>query len=320
MMLANARHLLLLFTSSFLHTASAVQYPVTPTVISTKQTTFMQGISLKQLDETAVLARGIVYQDRSEIFVIEIPMPAWLVKAKTEFSADPDAIYAYGEGKKAPCDKEETRDAARNITFIPVIMEIDTTKKTTTSESNVQSYFKCTYDTKQPFIRCEDRIHSTLLSRSIEFTAVLAMVPDCKSAKAFTDALREGNKTENAMFAVIGVVAGMMVFGCFFIFCYIKQDDDHHDGHHPTQQYPTKGTPRVEASPGKPVTPATQNKEAASQNQTVPATPASAPPASRIPAASIPMLTVADLGSFFSTQRDRSSYAKVPTTMQPKYL
>jgi hypothetical protein len=185
-----ARPLLLLLLLGLLPAfAGAVQNPMQPTSLSSATLGFAESLKIVPLKETATVARGTVTKGGKETWVIEIPVPPWLKEkaATTSFSPTPDDIYPYGEETAAPCKPAGSAGAAaaRNITFMPIIVNQDDNTKSLLTSSNIQSGYECTYDTVQPFVRCVDTIYgdkffygslATYTSRSIEFVAFLGMV------------------------------------------------------------------------------------------------------------------------------------------------
>ena len=299
--------LILLLSPAFFFTdqACATQSAPMPTMLSSKQIAFMQSLSVVPLPETAMSVKGVVNKQTNELFVVNIPVPPSMLLdgGKVAFASKPEDIYPYGDGKVKPCDSDETATTAQNIAFIPVIMEHDVEADATlASTNNIQSDFKCTYDyPAQSFVRCEDRImgemytakYSISTARNIEFVAVLAMVPSCASAKAFTDTVRQGNKME--MGVMIGLIVGVVVLVMLLAYCVFRCDRarlNRNDAERKVEQ-------TVKPVEKTPVTVPPQNEQQVAVNPVM------------------SLFAVTDVHSFLSSavaRHSSSSYSRVPTT------
>lgn len=201
--------------------AAAIQYPTQPTSLSSRTLGFVTSLNMTVIPETERSARGVVYKNSAERWVIEIPVPPWLKQqlSSTPYSATPDKIFPWGDGTAAPCAGAGSA-AAKNITFMPIIADYTDSSNTLASSDNILSDFDCTYDPRQTFVRCEDRVYgnyyfsgkyskySTLSFRDLEFVAMLGMIPNCASAKQFTTIVRKANDIA----AIIGGAVGGFVF------------------------------------------------------------------------------------------------------------
>jgi hypothetical protein len=285
-------------------------------MLSSKQIAFMQSLSVVPLPETAMSVKGIVNKQTNELFVVNIPVPQSMLLdgGKVAFASKPDDIYPYGDGKVKPCDSEETATTAQNIAFIPVIMEYDVEADATlASTNNIQSDFKCTYDyPAQPFVRCEDTImgemytskYSVSTARNIEFVAVLAMVPSCASAKAFTDTVRQGNKME--MGVIIGLIAGGVVLVILLLYCVFRLDRASQNKRNAERQ--AQQTNKLIET-----TPPAGNSIGGGGAAAAVAVPSS-PSDGQASVVAKSLFAVTDVHSFLSSAVARHSYSRVPTT------
>lgn len=311
-----AKNLLLVITVlgiTCINLASAYLAPVESTTLSTKQRKYIQQLRVITLDETAKVVKGTVYRQSSDMASIKLEIPAWLRKSGLPFSARPEDVWPWGEGKKEPCNSNDFAATQRNITFIPLVLDDDVVANdTTTSAKNVQSEFVCSWDKEaQTFVLCERRIQGQQYyskynydtSKNVDFTAVLAVIPNCESARAFSDAVKDGNKTDNLYLIMGCTVLAVLVLLLCACCCYVerldqKENRQWQEEHDRTWKELHEKDPLLQQPP--------------QASATTPAAPPAPPPRSSLPTpqppkgTAAPILPVTDINRFLLLNQSKS--------------
>lgn len=194
----------------------AYQQPTVPNNLPDNLVAYLAKASLTPIQETAVSVRAKKDRNSIEIVIVEIPVPTWLSDSK-KFSAKPDDVLAYRD-KCLP-------GQMNNITFMPVVAISTVDKNSIVSSSGLQSWFTCTYVSATPrsFVQCTFRSMET--SRNINDIALLAMVSNCSSLQAFSDAMDKGHSNQTVL--VLIIVLPLVAFLGALLFCAYREYYSH---------------------------------------------------------------------------------------------
>lgn len=201
---------------------SAAQNLQQPTALPTGIQEFLRSVSLKPLPETAYTVTGVVPEDTADTFIVNIPVPpalAAVAGTSTPFSAAVDHIYSYGDGSVFPCNGDAAQ-TAKNVTFVPLVIERNTPANQMSTSTAFQNGFACQYIAgTNAIVRCTksfDKFDTSSRAINVNNIALIAIVPDCDSAKKFTEKVRAADSTADL---AVNIILGIFIALFVIIFC-----------------------------------------------------------------------------------------------------